>query len=109
MEEAAAAHERTVLLALEEVENALVSYLREGERRRLLEVSVEASRRAAGLAGDLHRQGLASFLEVLEAQRVQFITERDLALSEAAVSRELVVLYKVLGGGWDPPAVPEGD
>lgn len=107
VEEAAAGFERTVLLALEEVENALVSYLREGERRRLLEASVEASRRAAGLAGDLHRQGLASFLEVLEAQKVQFIAERDLALSEAAVTLNLVVLYKVLGGGWNPPAPPE--
>jgi NodT family efflux transporter outer membrane factor (OMF) lipoprotein len=103
VDEAAALHERAVLRALEEVENALVAVLREGERRARLAASVEASRRASGLAGDLHRQGLASFLEVLEAQRVQFAAERDLASSEAAAALSLVALYRALGGGWEAP------
>jgi outer membrane protein, multidrug efflux system len=68
---ALAAFEGTVLAALEEVENALVGYLREGERRRSLEAAVAAGLRALALSEDLQKQGLASFLDVLTAQRGQ--------------------------------------
>ena len=89
------------LLGLEEVENALVAYARAWEQRRALEVAARASGTSVDLADELHRRGLASFLDVLEAQRTAYAVQRDLVQSEAQVSIQAVALYKGLGGGWD--------
>lgn len=100
-EQARIAYEKSFLLALEEVENALVAFHREQDRRRALEEAVAADRRAVELADDLYRKGLASFLDALEAQRTLYAAQADLAQSEATVTLNLVALYKALGGGWD--------
>jgi outer membrane protein, multidrug efflux system len=101
-EQALFAYEKSVLTALEDVENALVSYLREGDRRKSLEAAVAADRRAVDLADDLYRKGLTSFIDVLDAQRALYIAQAELARSQAQVTLDLVALYKALGGGWDP-------
>ena len=46
------------------------------------------------------KEGLSSYIEVLEAQ--QRLYPAQLALAETEVNRRLVVvqLYKALGGGW---------
>jgi NodT family efflux transporter outer membrane factor (OMF) lipoprotein len=103
-EQARLQFEEAFLLALEEVENALTAWIREGERHGSLEEEVAADRRAVELAEDLYRKGLASFLDVLEAQRSLYGAQLQLADSEAARSVDLVALYKALGGGWDPAA-----
>jgi NodT family efflux transporter outer membrane factor (OMF) lipoprotein len=95
------AYEKSVLVALEEVENALVAYLREGERRKSLEAAVAADRKAVELADDLYRKGLTSFIDVLDAQRALYGAEADLGRSTAEVALDLVALYKALGGGWE--------
>lgn len=102
-DQALAAFEGSLLRALEEVENALVAYLREGERRRKLAEAVAADRRALQLSEDLQRRGLASYLDVLTAQRALQGDELQLADSDAAVTLFCVALYKALGGGWEPP------
>lgn len=101
-EQALAEYEKSILLALEEVENALVAYLREWDRRRALGAAVESDRRAAALSDDLYKKGLAGFLEVLESQQNLYAAQGELARSEAGVSLALVALYRALGGGWDP-------
>jgi outer membrane protein, multidrug efflux system len=94
-------YQQTVLTALEEVENALVAYSREQVRRAQLVEAVEANRQAVALANDLYRNGLSTFLNVLDSQRALFTSQSDLAQSEAAVSTDVVALYKALGGGWE--------
>ena len=44
--------------------------------------------------------GVASFIDVLDAERTTQQNELLLADSSTAVSIDLVVLYKALGGGW---------
>jgi outer membrane protein TolC len=56
------------------------------------------------LAEDLHARGLASFLEVLEAQRDGYAFQREAAASETLKFTALAGLYAALGGGWDPSA-----
>jgi outer membrane protein TolC len=53
------------------------------------------------LANELYIRGLNDFLEVLDAQRALYLTETELALSEATMASNLVALYKALGGGWE--------
>jgi NodT family efflux transporter outer membrane factor (OMF) lipoprotein len=99
-EAALARYEQTLLLALEQVENALVRYAREQVRRRELLDAVDANREAAVLARRLHANGLIEFLDVLVAERSLLESEDRLLASETAVSTSLVSLYVALGGGW---------
>ncbi|HXG50191.1 MAG TPA: efflux transporter outer membrane subunit [candidate division Zixibacteria bacterium] len=100
-EQALRQYEKTILTALEEVENALVSYAREQARHRSLLAAVAANRRAVEMANELYLRGLNDFLNVLDAQRSLYAAENDLAQSRAAMASNLVALYKALGGGWD--------
>jgi NodT family efflux transporter outer membrane factor (OMF) lipoprotein len=101
-------YRQTILNALEEVENALVAYTRERNRRLVLADAVEANQRAAALARDLYLGGLSDFLSVLQAQRDLYQSQIELAQSDAAVSVDLVASYKALGGGWEAMAPAVG-
>jgi NodT family efflux transporter outer membrane factor (OMF) lipoprotein len=100
-EAALARYEQTLLLALEQVENALVRYAREQIRRSELLDAYDANREAAVLARRLHANGLVEFLDVLVAERSLLESEDRLVTSETAVSSSLVTLYVALGGGWE--------
>lgn len=100
-EQSLANYESAVLVALEDVENALVAYEKEQARRTVLSDAVAANRRAVDLSTQLYSRGLADFLNVLDAQRSLFLSQDALAQSDAVVSSNLVALYKALGGGWE--------
>jgi NodT family efflux transporter outer membrane factor (OMF) lipoprotein len=95
-EEAALAWERTVLLALEEAENAMTRFVREQARRAALERAAAEARRAVELARTQYREGLSDFQAVLDSQRIVAALEDDLAVSDAAVVANLVALQKAL-------------
>jgi hydrophobe/amphiphile efflux-1 (HAE1) family protein/NodT family efflux transporter outer membrane factor (OMF) lipoprotein len=95
-------YETTVLNAVREVRNALIDYRKEQERRVSLKAAVDAAKSAEELAADSYRSGLSEFSNVLDAQRSLLRFQEQLALSEGAVSRNAVRLYKALGGGWEP-------
>ena len=107
-EQAATAYQATILTALKDVEDALVSYGQEQSRRRELADAVEADRLAVKLATDQYQQGTADFLTVLDVQRSLFAAEDALVQSDRAISADLVALYKALGGGWEIELKPEG-
>ncbi|MBV8879119.1 MAG: efflux transporter outer membrane subunit [Planctomycetaceae bacterium] len=100
-EQALLLYRQSILAALEEVENALVGYLREWDHRRSLERAVSAGRKSVALATSLYQNGLTGFLDVLEAEQGLYDSERRLAESDAAVALKVVALYKALGGGWE--------
>jgi outer membrane protein, multidrug efflux system len=99
-EQALAQYEKAVLTSLEDVENALVAYVREQMRRRALAGAVDANKQAVALANERYTKGLADFLNVLESQRALYMSEDQLVQSERAVATNLVGLYKAMGGGW---------
>ena len=100
-EQALAAYEKTVLVALEDVENALVAYAQEQVRRQSLQEQVDANRQAVDLANQLYTKGQSSFLNVLDARRSLYQAEDTLVQSERSVTTNLIALYKALGGGWE--------
>lgn len=100
-------YEATVLGALQEVENALVAYAHEQERRGALNLATGAALRASDLARQQYAAGLIDFLSVLEAQRALLTLQQQLAESEGLVTGNLVRLYKALGGGWEPLTAQE--
>jgi multidrug efflux system outer membrane protein len=102
--EAAVDYAKTVLGAVHDVENSLVAYSTEQQHRQALEATVAENRRALALAQRRYRDGLTTFLDVLNAQRAVLATQLSLADSTQAVSTDLVALYKALGGGWETDA-----
>jgi NodT family efflux transporter outer membrane factor (OMF) lipoprotein len=100
-EQALDRYERSVLLSLEEVENALVGYGSAQGRLRSLVQAVQSNRRAVEMSSELYTRGLLDFLAVLDAQRALFLSEGQMVESERQVSTALVALYKALGGGWE--------
>ena len=102
-----ATYERTVLVALEEVEDAMVSYEKEISRRTHLESAVDATQRSLDLVLTQYRAGIADFQNVLDTERSLLQRQDDLASSEGIVIRNLVDLYRALGGGWDPDTAEE--
>lgn len=113
-EEALNTYQQTVLVALENAENALTGYAREQVRRESLSESVEANQQALKLSTQLYKSGLADFLHVLDSERSLYAAQDALVQSDQTVSLDLVQLYKALGGGWETPsdsilAASEGD
>lgn len=104
-EEAYANYEQTVLLALEDVENALSDYSRERRRQEHLAAAARASVLAADLANQRFEGGIADFLTALDANRTALEAEDLLARSQTSAAAALVALYKALGVGGEisPP------
>jgi multidrug efflux system outer membrane protein len=105
-EAALGGYERTVLGALEETENALVDYGRQQARRDALKAAVVSATQATALARQRYQDGIADFLTVLDAERVQLQVEDALAASETRTATALIAIYKALGGGWEPFTAP---
>lgn len=99
-EQARAQYEHSVLTALQDVENVMVAYKQEEVRHEALSRAVTASRQASGMALDLYQNGRSDFQNVLDVQRSLFQQQDALSLSEGLIAKNLVALYKALGGGW---------
>lgn len=104
--ESLAAYEQTVLIAMEETENALVRLSRAQAEQTILEQAVEASRSAALTARQQFEGGMVGVLEVLDVERSRLEAEDLLAQSATQQATALVAVYKTLAGGW-PPFIPE--
>jgi len=100
-EQSVISYQQTVLAALQEVENALISSAKEQGHREALAEAVAANRKAVELATKLYLEGQTDFLNVLSAQRSLYLSEDALAQSTRMISTNLVALYKALGGGWE--------
>jgi multidrug efflux system outer membrane protein len=100
-QEAMNIYTKSVLNALEDVENALVAYGNEQQRLKLLEAGTAANRKSVELATQRYQKGLVDFLNVLDAQRQLYQSEDALAVSRGRLALSLIALYESLGGGWD--------
>ncbi|HEX6768063.1 MAG TPA: efflux transporter outer membrane subunit [Candidatus Binatia bacterium] len=100
-EQALNQYEATILIALEEVENSLVAYAEEQERRDTLAAATQAAQRAAELAQNQYASGLIDFQALLDSQRSVRSFQEQLAQSKGQVTTNLISLYKALGGGWN--------
>jgi NodT family efflux transporter outer membrane factor (OMF) lipoprotein len=98
------AYESTVLTALEDVETALIAFGQEQVRRKSLAEAAAAGELEVTVSTDLYTAGLKDFLDVLDAQRSLLTLQNQLAQSDAAITADLIRLYKALGGGWGSTA-----
>jgi multidrug efflux system outer membrane protein len=97
---AVAQYEKAIQSAFREVADALAGRATLGEQVRALQAQATAEGERFRLGELRYRNGVASFLDVLDAQRSLFATQQSLALSQLALKQNQVALYKALGGGW---------
>lgn len=105
LEQARLGYEATVLTALKDVEDALISLQGNRERLARLQAAADAAANADLLARQRYTSGLIDFRAVLETQRTLLSTQDSVAATRASLSADHVRLYKALGGGWT--ALPE--
>jgi outer membrane protein TolC len=84
----------------------MVEYEQEGERRAALVRSVKASQESVDLVVLLYKTGLTDFQNVLDMERALFRQQDLSAQSEGEVVKNLIRIYKALGGGWTPEPEP---
>ena len=92
--------EKTVLVALEEVDTSMVNFSREEQRRAKLASAFNSSAKASQLARQRYDAGRDTFLDLLDAERTLLEAQSRLANSETNVLLNLIAVYKALGGGW---------
>jgi multidrug efflux system outer membrane protein len=99
-QQAVAQYLQTIQQAFREVDDALISHrqlrgIREDRERR-----VTALGQAVVLANLRYERGLATYLDVLDAQRQLFQAELELTSTTRDQLTAVVQVYKALGGGW---------
>ena len=99
-------YHKTVLNALEETEDALVTHARDRDQLHHAEDAARASATAAKLAEIRYKGGMVDFLSVLDAERTELQTEDALAQSRTEAATSLIAVYKALGGGWETAPLP---
>jgi outer membrane protein TolC len=97
----------TVLRANEDVENAIVAFLREQERAATLAVSTKAAARSVELASLQYEKGIIAYQPLLDSERVLVQEEDTLEASRGLIGVDLVAVYKALGGGWQARLVQQ--
>jgi multidrug efflux system outer membrane protein len=97
---AVAQYEKAIQSAFREVADALAGRVTLGEQLRAQQAQATAEAERFRLAELRYRNGVASFLDVLDAQRSLFATQQGLTQTRLAQQQNQVALYKALGGGW---------
>jgi len=101
---AVAQYERAIQTAFREVSDALAGRATLGEQLRAQAAQTNALAIAFRLADLRYRNGAASFLDILDAQRSLFAAQQVLVQTRALQLQNLVTLYRALGGGWNEQA-----
>lgn len=91
---------KQVLIAFQEVENALTDIRNYADQGSAIQRAVEASRRALTLSDDQYSKGSNTFLDVLDAERTLLTNERTAAQILGSRQQAAVQLIKALGGRW---------
>ena len=99
---AVAQYEKAVQTAFREVADALAGRATLADQWTALQAQAQADSERFRLSELRYRHGVASFLDVLDAQRSLFATQQALSQTRLAQQQNRVALYKALGGGWQP-------
>ncbi len=98
--EAQAQYSQTVLRALQDVETSLVRYRTARARVDRIQDAASASERAEALARVRFTEGVADFLQVLDAERTLLDAQSQLSQARTDAATAYASLYKALGGTW---------
>src|SRR3546814_79418 len=103
-------YKQTVLIALEDVENALSALQAAQQRTGQFTIALDAANNSAILARSQYQAGLTDFQTLLTAEQSLLSAREGLASAKADRALSLAQLYSALGGGWQTMdgSIPNG-
>ncbi|EJL82479.1 efflux transporter, outer membrane factor lipoprotein, NodT family [Polaromonas sp. CF318] len=104
---AVAQYEKSIQTAFREVADALAGRATLGEQLRAQQAQANAEATRFKLADLRYQNGVASYLDQLDAQRALFTARQAVVQTRLAQLQSQVTLYKTLGGGWKEPPPEE--
>ena len=108
---AVALYEKSIQTAFREVSDALAGRATLGEQLRAQQAQADAEGVRYRLSNLRYQGGIASQLDLLDAQRSLFTAQQAVVQTRLARLQNQVTLYKALGGGWKEAgeALPVGN
>ncbi|MDB5950910.1 MAG: multidrug transporter [Massilia sp.] len=101
---AVAQYERSIQIAFREVSDALAGQATFAEQLRAQRAVAQAEADRFNLSDLRYRNGAASYLDLLDAQRSLFTAQQQAVQANLQRLQNQVTLYRVLGGGWTTAA-----
>ncbi|MDO8778961.1 MAG: TolC family protein, partial [Burkholderiaceae bacterium] len=101
---AVAQYEKAIQTAFREVADALAGRATLGEQLRAQQAQASAEVTRFKLSDLRYQNGIASQLDLLDAQRSLFAARQAVVQTRLLQLQNQVTLYKTLGGGWTEPA-----
>jgi len=99
-QQALASYQKSIIAALSDVAKSVTAYSKQEEYREALNKTVIDNRETTAIARMRYKEGVSSFIDVLDAERTLYASESKLAEANAQASQNLIAVYKSLGGGW---------
>jgi multidrug efflux system outer membrane protein len=97
---AIAQYEKAIQVAFREVSDALAGQATYGEQLRAQRAVADAESERFKLSDLRYKNGAASYLDLLDAQRSLFAAQQAAVQANLQRLQNQVTLYRVLGGGW---------
>src|SRR5712672_2648337 len=104
-------YKKTIIAAVEEVNEAVGQYRLDLQRWKALSAALEAIRHAVNLTTERYKRGDTEFRTLLSEQRWKYAREEQVAIAAESAVLHYIAFYKALGGGWElydelPPLPP---
>jgi len=94
-------YKQTILSAVEQVDSAASTYAAQQDRLNNLRMALDASQQSVSLASQRFDRGLIDSLNVIDAQRQEFLLEQEYVVAQQTAADQLIALFNALGGGWE--------
>jgi NodT family efflux transporter outer membrane factor (OMF) lipoprotein len=105
-------YREVVLQAARESEDAMAGFIGTREQSEILAETVTSAKRSNELSTLRYKEGLSDYQRVLDSQQALFTQQQRYVTARGDTVRNLVSLYKSLGGGWqsrsDEPFIDAG-
>jgi multidrug efflux system outer membrane protein len=108
-EEAVAQYRQSILVAFQDVDDALAELKFLDEQAEARHMGLEASKAAAEMASTRYKNGAVNYLDVIDAERTRLDNELQMAQIDEQRMVATVQLIKAIGGGWDINPNPKKD
>ena len=106
-EQALISYRKTILTALQDVEDALSRIDNDRGEIADLQGALGSARRAEDIARERYTGGLVTYSDVLDAQAKRIAVENRLVEMRGSQALDTAALFKALGGGWPDTAQGE--
>ncbi|GAA0726700.1 efflux transporter outer membrane subunit [Sphingomonas japonica] len=100
------AYRQTVLVALEDIENAIVALNTADARRAEITIQLDAANNSAILSRSQYRAGLTDFTTLNQTETTLLQARNSLTTAQSDRTTALIQLFGALGGGWDSTTLP---